>query len=85
MGVDEIEKPCAVAYDAGWPIGWMLYDPIDTNKVHMFVHPTYRNQGIARKLAIALKKRYPRLRMGVYPRPGTTQVIKGLAKRRSTS
>jgi len=78
-----IKHPVVVCYGNGWPIGWMLLDPIDKSKLNMYVSRAHRGKGIARRMAVALKKKYPKMRLGVYPQPGTAAVLKGLAKPRA--
>ncbi len=78
-----IKSPVVVAYAKGCPVGWMLLDPIDTTKLHMYVAKPYRRKGLARRMAIALKTKYPKLRLGVYPQGASAKVIKGLVKRRT--
>lgn len=79
----KMEKPVVVAYLDGWPVGWMIVDPIDKGKIHLYVATSKRRQGIARRMAVALKKKYPRQRLGVY-HGFAANVIKGLAKPRYT-
>jgi hypothetical protein len=77
-----IKKPVAIAFVEGWPVGWMFFDPIDKNKLNMYVAKPYRHLGLARRMAVALKKKYPHMRQGVYY-GYVANVIKGLAKPRA--
>lgn len=76
-----IQTPVVVIYMNGWPVGWMLFDPIDKNKLNMFVAKAHRGNGFARRMAVALKKKYPKLRQGVYY-GHVASVIAGLIKPR---
>ena len=75
----KMKKPVAVAYEDGWPVGWMFFDPIDKDKLEMYVSRAYRKQGIARRMAVALKKKYPHRRFGVYT-AHAAGTIRGLSK-----
>jgi hypothetical protein len=76
-----IKKPVAIAFVEGWPVGWMFFDPIDKGQLNMYVSKSYRHMGLARRMAVALKKKYPQMRMGVYY-AYVAPVIKGLSKPR---
>jgi hypothetical protein len=78
-----MKKPVAITYVDGRPVGWMFFDPIEKNKLNMYVAKPYRHKGFARRMAVALKKKYPKMRMGVYY-AYVAPVIKGLAKPRHT-
>ena len=72
--------PVVICYGDGWPIGWMLFDLFDKGKLHMFVAKAYRRKGIGRRMAEALKRKHPQMRLGVYAKSHAAKVIKGLAK-----
>lgn len=81
-----IKTPVAVAFVEGWPVGWMFFDPIDRKTLHMYVTKAYRHMGLARRMAVAIKKKYPKKRMGVYyayVAPVIKNLIKPIANRRA--
>ncbi len=74
------KTPVVVCYGDGWPIGWMVFDLFDRGRLHMYVGAKHRGQGIARRMAKALRKKYPRMRLGIYAQGHAAKVIRGLAK-----
>ena len=77
---NNVALPAAVAYVDGWPAGWMIFDCDRQHKLMMYVGKRHRQLGLARRMAKAIRRKYPRRRLGVFPSPHAAKVIRGLAK-----